>query len=158
MDDDYTPTTDDIRHYVCWYRDENAEHYSKEREALFDRWLAEHDQKIASMAWQQGHLATSLRDGPDRKRAKRGDPSTWNHGGSGSTYNNYGCRCDRCCEANTQRVRRRKDTRAEMIQEEHDRQVAETAWYAGLDAGHSRWYNKESFGLPPMNPYRKTRP
>jgi hypothetical protein len=38
---------------------------------------------------------------------------------------------------------------------EHDRQVAETAWCAGLDAGHFRWYNKESFGLPPINPYRK---
>ena len=50
MSEEYMPTTEDIRHYVSWYRDENAEHYSKEREAWFDRWLAAHDRRVADNA------------------------------------------------------------------------------------------------------------
>lgn len=39
------------------------------------------------------------------------NPERMNHGGSGSTYANYGCRCEECTDANTRRIKRRQAER-----------------------------------------------
>ena len=37
------------------------------------------------------------------------------HGGSGTGYSNYGCRCEECTIANNKRVRRRIEERTGML-------------------------------------------
>ena len=43
--------------------------------------------------------------------SKRHDPSTWVHGGSGTTYAHYKCRCEECRAANNSRTLRRRGER-----------------------------------------------
>ena len=58
-----------------------------------------------------------------------GKPVT--HGGSGSAYANYGCRCELCIEANTARVDRR---RRERQTEEQPANLPH-----GRDSTYSNW-------------------
>ena len=39
-------------------------------------------------------------------------PKVIKHGGSGSAYANYGCRCEECTEAHSKRIKRRQYERA----------------------------------------------
>lgn len=53
-----------------------------------------------------------------------------NHGGSGTAYANYGCRCDECTDANTARVlRRRLERKAEDVPPQlHGKASTYTNW------------------------------
>lgn len=63
MDEQYTPTTAEIREYVevggeprPW--EEYNEELDAKRAAAFDRWLTAHDREVAEKAWREGNTAT----------------------------------------------------------------------------------------------------
>lgn len=59
-DDEYTPTTENVRNTYAYIGQGFAPSTRKNRalaEAEFDRWLAEHDRQIAENAWDEGYSA-----------------------------------------------------------------------------------------------------
>ena len=56
MTSDYTPTTDEVREawLTAEYEERDWSTSDDDLRAEFDRWLAEHDRKVAERAWYEG--------------------------------------------------------------------------------------------------------
>ena len=52
MNDDYTPTTEEVRDYFAHGQFSDLE--EREGVARFNRWLVEHDRQIAEKAFREG--------------------------------------------------------------------------------------------------------
>ena len=53
-----------------------------------------------------------------------------NHGGDGTAYSNYGCRCDECTEANRVRTARRRNERRAEAKDPDDPRHGMYSFYA----------------------------